>query len=435
MKKKLFFLVSIMLLTLGLAACSSDGEGGSDSNSKNNGKTVVSFSYWGGDEDTERLEAIKKEFEKEYDDIEVELVLLPSGEDYAQKQTVMFSGGTPYDVIQFAEESLAYASRGVLEDLTPYIEKDNLDLSEYYDVAIDAYTHNGKIYGMPGRVSAMVMFYNKNLFDEHNLEYPTDEWTWDDVEKAAKTIANPDEGIFGTNALGGWWAGTAQVLHSHGGSILSEDKTEFNLDSPESMKAIERMQRMTWDLDVSPSSDQVPEGVNLWISGKLGMMIDGPWWIAGSQKDVKDFDWDIVPAPADAQDAAPTFSNAFHMAKDSKNKDAAWEVIKFFTGEKAQEILAVEHGDVPTMKKVAESDLYLDLGGQAPENFEIMLEVLETAFAPEVSLVWTEVNRVVDEGMSRIINLNEPIDKVMPGMKAEIEELLEEAEELKESIE
>ncbi|MBO0994724.1 ABC transporter substrate-binding protein [Bacillus sp. SD088] len=433
--KKLLFLLTVCLLVFGMAACSSNDEKANGSDGKKNGKTTVSFSYWGGDEDTERMEAIKAEFEKEHSDIEVKLVLLPEGEEYDQKQTVMFSAGTPYDVIQFAEQSLAYASRGVLEDLTPYIEKDDdVDLSQYYDVAIDAYTHNDKVYGMPLRVSSTIMLYNKDLFDKHDLEYPNEDWTWDDVTEAAKIITDPEEGVFGVSGQGGWWAGTAQSLHSYGGSVLSEDKTEFNLDSPESLTAIEKMQELSWDLDVAPTSTQVPEGVDLWISGKIGMQIDGPWWIISSQKNA-DFDWDITTAPAGTQESAPIFSNAFHMAKDSKNKDAAWEVISFWTGKTAQEILAKDHGDIPTMKEVAESDLFLDLDGKAPENFAIMLDGLETAFAPEVSLVWTEVNRVVDEGMARIVDLNESIEDVMPSMKAEIEELLEEAEELKESQE
>ncbi|MCM3443660.1 ABC transporter substrate-binding protein [Metabacillus halosaccharovorans] len=427
--KKLSVLFMIFLLLLTTVACSGGTSGEKDSE----GKTTVSFSYWGGDSDTEMMEEIRAEFEKVHPEINVKLVLLPDGEDYAQKQTVMMSAGTPYDVIQFAEESLAYASRGVLEDLTPYIEKDQVDLSKYYDVAIDAYTHDDKVYGLPLRVGSMVMFYNKSLFDKHGLEYPNENWTWEDVTKAAEKITDTENGVFGVNKLGGWWAGLAQGLHSFGGSVLSEDKTEFNLDSPESVEALETMQTLTWDKNVAPSSTQIPEGVNLWTSGKLGMMVDGLWWIAGSQNDVKDFEWDITTAPAGIQDASPTFSNAYHMAKASKNKEAAWEVIKFWTGEEAQKILAGKHGDVPTMKEVAESDLYLNLEGKSPENFSIVLDSIETAFAPEVSLMWSEINKVVTDGVAKIIDMNKPIEDVMPGVKTEVDKLLEEAERIKES--
>ncbi|MDX8045311.1 sugar ABC transporter substrate-binding protein [Gracilibacillus sp. S3-1-1] len=423
---KCFRLILVVVFLLLIMVACSGNEENTDGNSQNaDGSTKVTFSYWGGDFDKARMEAIKEEFDKVQPDIEVELVNLPDGEEYSQKQTVMMAANTPYDVIQFAEESYQFASRGVLEDLTPYIEEDGVDLSQFYDVAIDAYTHDDKVYGLPLRVGSVIMLYNKDLFDEHNLDYPNEDWTWDDVMSAGEVIADSDEGIFGMNPIGGWWASTAQVLHSFGGGVLNEEKNVFNLDSPESMEAIEFMKEATWDKNISPSSTQIPEGIDLWTSGKIAMLIDGPWHILSSQANITDFDWNITTAPSGSQHATPIFSNAFHMAKDSKVKDEAWEVIKFWTGEEAQEILAQEHGDTPTNKEIAQSDLYLNLDGEAPENFEMMLTSLDGAFPPQVTSEWGEINRAVDEGMSKMIDLDEPIDKVMPGVKSEIESLLD----------
>ncbi|WP_054859794.1 extracellular solute-binding protein [Gracilibacillus sp. JCM 18860] len=419
----LFMLIFLMLIAVGC-----NGNADPSSSETDSDTTKVTFSYWGGgDFDKKRMEAINEEFKKVHPEIEVELVNLPDGEEYSQKQTVMMSAKTPYDVIQFAEESYQFASRGVLEDLTPYIEEDGLDLDQFYPVAIDAYTHDGKVYGLPLRVGSVIMLYNKDLFDQHDLEYPNENWTWDDVVKAGEKIANPEEGIFGMNPIGGWWASTSQTLQSFGGGVLNEEKDAFHLDSPpESRKAIEFMKEVTWDKDIAPSSTQIPEGIDLWTSGKIAMMIDGPWHILSSQANIKEFDWDMTTAPAGSQDATPIFSNAFHMAKDSKVKDAAWEVIKFWTGEEAQKILAQEHGDTPTNKEIAESDLYLDLGGKAPENFEMMLTSLEGAYPPQVTSEWGgEINRIVQEGMSKMVDLDQPIEEVMPGVKSEVEALLQ----------
>ncbi|WP_202078975.1 sugar ABC transporter substrate-binding protein [Caldalkalibacillus salinus] len=432
--KKLLSWMSLCLLVWVLTACmgsepsSQPGDGSSD------GEVTVTFSYWGATFDKERMEAIRAEFEKVNEDINVELVNLPS-EGYSQKQMTMMTAGNPYDVIQLAEQSYAFAARGTLEDLSPYIERDGVDLNDFYDVGIESYTHEGRVYGMPLRLGSMMMFYNKNLFDEHGLDYPDETWTWEDVIEAGEVITDHDEGVFGLSALGGWWASIAQFLHSNGGSILSEDRTAFNLDSPESLAAIELMNEIVNERDISPSASQIPEGVDLWTSGRIGMMVDGPWHILSSQANITDFDWDITVAPKGTQHASPTFSNAFHMSKASKNKEAAWEVIKFWTGPEAQAILAEEHGDTPSMIAVAESDTYLELGDNPPENFELMLESLNTAFAPEVTLMWGEINQVVQEGFSRVIDLNEPIEDVMPDVKSEVEDLLEEDKRLQEQFE
>lgn len=432
--KRLLYFFSIILLVFTVACSSDSGTNDGGKSSSKGGKTKITFSYWGGDSDTERMEKIRDEFYKVNNDIEVELINLPGPPDYDQKQMVMMSSGETYDVIQLAESSYAFAARGVLEDLTPYIENDDdIDLDDYFENAIDAYTHDGKVYGLPLRLGTVIMLYNKDLFDKHDLDYPTEDWTWDDVIEAGKVITDHSEGIFAVNPLGGWWASTAQFLHSFGGSILNDDYTEFTLDSPESLEALELMQKIVNEYDISPSEAQIPEGVDMWSSGKQAMLIDGPWHIEGSRENVTDFEWDMTIAPKGTQDATPIFSNAFHMPKTSKNKEAAWEVIKFWVGKEAQEILAAEHGETPTLIEVAESDAYLDIGDQAPVNFKASLDATLTSFAPQASLMWTEINNeVVQDAMSRIINLNEPIDEVMPGLRSEVEELLEEAAELQE---
>lgn len=437
--KRLLLLISSLFLVVTVACSGSDSEsianeGGGNSSGD---KTTIQFSFWGGDTDTKRMEAIRDEFYKVNDEIEVELINLPGPPDYDQKQMVMMSSGETYDVIQLAESSYAFAARGVLEDLTPYIENDDdIDIDDYYENAIDAYTHDGRVYGIPLRLGTVIMLYNKDLFDKHGLDYPNEEWTWDDVIEAGQVITDHSEGIFAVNPLGGWWASTAQFLHSNGGRILSEDFTEFMLDSPESIAALELMQKIVNEYDISPSEAQIPEGVDMWVSGKQAMLIDGPWHIEGSRQNVTDFEWDMTIAPKGTQHATPIFSNAFHIPKTSNNKDAAWEVIKFWTGKEAQEILAAEHGETPTMKEVAESSTYLDIGDLPPANFDSIIDATLNSFAPEASLMWTEINNeVVQEAMSRIINLNEPIEEVMPSLRSEVEELLEEAARLQELYE
>ncbi len=442
--KKILFYVVICVFLVMLAACngsndasSSDNEDvtdeSNDSGSSGDEDVTISFSFWGGDFDIQRMEAIREEFYKVNDNIEVELVNLPGHPDYAQAQMTRMASGDPYDVIQMAEESYSFAARGVLEDLGPYIEgDDDFSLDPYYEVGIDSYTHNGTTYGIPMRLGSVMMFYNKDLFDQHGLDYPDENTTWDEVIEAGEQITNHDEGVFGVSPLGGWWASISQFLHSNGASMLSEDYSEFTMDSPEGIEAIKLMQEIVNERDISPNENQIPEGMDLWTSGNIGMLIDGPWHVLSSQANIDSFDWDMTLAPQGAQPASPTFSNAFHMAKGSEHKEAAWEVIKFWTGAEAQEILAAEHGDTPTLQDVAASDVYLDLGDLPPENFEVMLESLDSAYGPEASLMWSEINEVVQDAMSQIINMNEPVEDIMPGLRNEVEELLEEAERLQE---
>lgn len=421
-------LVTAMMMTAGCGG-SADTGGGADSGGEAGKAAEVSFSYWGGDFDKARMEKIYEEFKKVHPEIKVNLIQIPS-DGYEQKQLATMAAGNPYDVVQLAESFYSYASKGTLEDLTPYLERDGIDTSAYYDAAIRAYSYQDKVMAMPMRMGTMILLYNKNLFDQHGLEYPSDEWTWDDFYAAAKTITDPKNSIFGLGGVGSWWASYQTWVYSYGGSLLSEDRTQFTLDSPEAKKAIQTIQDMIWKDNIAPQASQLLQGVDMWTSGKVGMIIDGPWHILSSQANIKDFDWDIAPVPKGAKEASPLFSNAFAIPKLSKNKEAAWEVVKFWTGETGQKILAAEHGEIPPLKSVAESDAYLNIGDNPPANFKSQLTSAQRAFAPQATVKWDEINRAADTYLGQIFNEQRSVDDALAEMKIEVDRLLEEAKQL-----
>ncbi|HEY0826861.1 MAG TPA: sugar ABC transporter substrate-binding protein [Bacilli bacterium] len=394
-------------------------------------KVTVSMAYWGSDFDKSRMEKIKAEFDKEHPNIDVKLILLPNSNGaYDQKMLATMAAGEPYDVVQLAESFYSFAAKGTLEDLTPYLAKDNVNIDDYYKSSVDAYSYKGKVMGMPMRTGSMIMLYNKTLFDKHSLKYPDENFTWDDFVNAAVKITDIPNGVFGVDWIGSWWPSYQAFVYPQGGSMLNEDRTEFTLDSPEAVKGLQLMQDLIWKHHVSPQPNEWPKGVDLWTSGKMGMKVDGPWHILSSQSNIKDFEWDIAPIPRGTVAATPMFSNAFSITKLSKNKDAAWEVAKFWTGKTGQEILASEHGEVPPLKSVANSPIYLDLGGKAPKSFNKLLIAAESAFTPQATIKWDEINNVIGAGVDAILNTNTPIDSVMPKMKEDVTKLLEEAKQL-----
>ena len=89
---------------------------------------------------------------------------------------------------------------------------------------------NGKQYGLPESFSNVVLIYNKDLFDQAGVSYPTDDWTQDDVQNAAEKIRALGDDIFGI-----WQPITYneffKVVAQYGGSLLNEDKTQFTINS------------------------------------------------------------------------------------------------------------------------------------------------------------------------------------------------------------
>ena len=62
----------------------------------------------------------------------------------------------------------------------------------------------GKVYGIPRDFDTIALFYNKGLFDSAGVEYPTADWTWDDLRAAAEKLATEDGSQWGyVSSLGG----------------------------------------------------------------------------------------------------------------------------------------------------------------------------------------------------------------------------------------
>ena len=109
--------------------------------------------------------ALIEGFEKAHPNIKVELIDIASA-DYTQKLSVMLNGGNDLDVvwIKDADTTPTLAGRGQLEDLTPYIERDGVDLNMYNGLA-EPMNMDGKQVAVPTNTSYYILYYNKDIFD------------------------------------------------------------------------------------------------------------------------------------------------------------------------------------------------------------------------------------------------------------------------------
>ena len=68
---------------------------------------------------------------------------------------------------------------GLLLNLNDYIEGDeNIDMAKYYEDIVELYTNDDGIhYAIPKDYDTVALWYNKTIFDEAGMEYPTNDWT------------------------------------------------------------------------------------------------------------------------------------------------------------------------------------------------------------------------------------------------------------------
>lgn len=240
-----------------------------------------------------------------------------------------------------SNEAERYMSNGMLLDLTDRIaESDSIDLSKYPEDITELYTYDGKNYAVPKDVDTIALWYNKTLFDEAGIAYPTADWTWDDLYEAAKALTK--DGVYGfacsaTNNQSGYY----NAIYDMGGYVINDDKTASGYDDPNTIKALQYFEKMIQE-GIMPSQQVMSESAEdvLLGSGTLAMTTQGSWMLSA----FKDNEYiaencDCVELPKDAATGKRvSIYNGLGWAASAKTKnaDAAWQLIEYLGSEEAQ---------------------------------------------------------------------------------------------------
>lgn len=377
--------------------------------------TYANFNASGGNEET--LQKMYEAFHEEYPNITVNIETIGYDDYFTQMQTRV-AGGTAPDCYELNIENFAaYANKGVLAELT------GIDTSGYNATALNAFSVNGKQYGVPGNFSNVVLIYNKDLFDQAGVAYPTDDWTWDDAMDACEKISALGDDIYGIyqpitfNEF-------FKVAAQYGGGVLNADKTEFTINSEENLKAATMMISKVTDTNVQPTEAQMG-GMGDWDlfeSGRLGMIPTGIWAF-NTFADACDFNWDICVEPGGTQKATHFFSNALVVNADSDKKEAAATWINWLASSDTSAQMRIDAGwDLPAISNEEVLSGYLKL--TPPENRQAVFDSLNyLTVAPiieDYSLMSDIITGKLSLAASGEITVQEALDQAQEECSAQI---------------
>ncbi len=276
--------VLVLLAALGLLASACTGgndNGGSPSGGTTSGPVTLTFWHGYTDVEADWMNAAIDTWNSENPDVQIQ-PLFVNNDKALQKLTVALQGGEPPDITyQFGSSLPEVATAPGLVDLTAWTQQPDVDWEDFVPGAREAATFEGKVLGVPALVDNLAIVYNKTLFDEAGLEYPNDQWTWDDLRTAAKALTDPAKKQFGFSypmdaSEDSVWH-YEPLLWQNGGSILNQDNTQAAFNSPEGVEALDVLRGMAVD-DRSVFLDlQNSPYTGLFNSGKIGMLETGPW--------------------------------------------------------------------------------------------------------------------------------------------------------------
>lgn len=400
MKRKVALGCVLMLSAMTvLSGCG--GGGDSEGSSSSGGKTKIRFASWDVAEDVDRQQAIVDKFNESHDDIEVTLEAY--GSDFDTKISAgMGSGDTP-DVMYMWNYPAYYEG---LEPLDEYIENEGEEYkTNFYDTLWNYNSIDGQIYGVPVGFTTHALFYNKDLFTEAGVEEPTGDWTWDDLQTAAKTISEKTDAKGFAFSMKPDPYDFEMYLWSNGTAYCDEEgNMDGYINSAESEEVFQMFQDMEKDGYAIATEKN---GTDEFRAGQVAMYVYGSWSINTLNEDGMNYGVTKIPSYGSQPSVSILSSSGVSMSKDSENKEAAWEFIKFWTNEECnKERIGLE---LPVLNSVVESEKIMEQAEYAP--FYEMLEQSD-GYTPASFIMesWSEVSEDLSLAFEEAFNPSTLLD-------------------------
>jgi len=279
------------------------------------------------DAENSRLQEMIDSFNAANSDVQANLLLVP---DYDTKLQTSLAGGAPPDVFYIDSFKLPdFVAANAIAPIGDELE--NVD--DFYPNLRDAFTLNGTLYCPPKDFSTLALEYNKDMFDAAGLDYPTADWTWDDLRTAAEALTDSDNGVYGV-VLSADMARWIAFLYQAGGTVTNADFTAMTLDSPEAKEAMDFYVGLVQDGYAAQPAD-LDSGWpgEAFGKGKAAMSMEGNWIVPFLQDQFPDVNFGVTELLAGpAGDATMSFTVCYGVPANAAHHDASVRLVNFLTG-------------------------------------------------------------------------------------------------------
>ncbi|MGO2361985.1 MAG: ABC transporter substrate-binding protein [Brachybacterium tyrofermentans] len=353
-------------LTATAAGCSRGGSGSGGSGggggdvdiSDTEMEASIEFAAWESDFDWESVIA---GFNEKYPNITVEVTKSPFKEFFTRLQTQASGDNLPDAFMMNGPNFQLYASHDILVPFDAAVDSGDLDFGNYPEAMADLYTYEGTPYGVPTSYDSIGLWYNTELFEKAGVDVPTDDWTWDDLHEASKSISEAlaDDGVYG-------FAGGAynqelfyNLIFQAGGEVLNEDSTKAQYSSDGSRAALQFLRDMVEDgssPSIQTTADTSPD--ELFKSGKAAMVYGGSFRVAGYVDSAVGESIQVVQLPIGEQRGVVLHGGAVVANAASENASAAAAFAVYHGSQEGQEIIGESGASIPAFQGTEQA--YID---------------------------------------------------------------------------
>ncbi len=385
-------------------------------------------------ESTAYWQALVDAYKEVAPNVTIEMVDLGSTDYMTVLATELSGEGSDFDVVTIKDVP-GYATlvqKNAILSLDDYIKNDGVDLSKYAG-ATEQVTVDGSLYELPFRNDFWVIFYNKDLFDAKGVAYPTNDMTFDEYDALAREMTDT---TFGSQIYGAHyhtWRSAVQLF-----AVLDGKHTILDGSYDYMKPYYEMVLNQENDGVCRKYTDLKTEGLHYsaaFSGGDVAMLNMGSWFISTLITNIEsgEYDsslcgnWGIVKYPhADGVPAGSTLGTitGLSVTTASQNPDAAWDFVKWVSGEEGAKVMA-STGNFPAIMTDEASALITGLAGfptdeASKEALNVSNLYLEVPYDKNVS----EINSILDTYHGSIMGGEMSIDEGIGKMNDEVSKVI-----------
>lgn len=342
-------------------------------------------------------------------DIRFQAVQGTTWSDFFAKLLTMVAAGTPPDIVFVATEGLQLFADKLAEPLDTYVRRDASQMHEYFaDVhpaLIEGSLYEGSLYQLPTEFNAANLFLNMQSLDAAGIAYPDDGWDQDDFTQALRTMKRTSPSAVPYYWVNRLWGGVVPWLYVNGTSFMEETRApggdwlwnsfyagnpaaenrsggyRWQAPSATGERVVEVYEYLNEQIHSGLSA--LPQGggggnlIGLFSSESVATTPAGGFWAQGlADAGMKPDEFDVTYFPRWRTRRHQFGGAGYMMMRTAKNKDAAWEFLKYSVSRTAMETAMPKPTTTPSRRSMVDEALY---SGTGPQHWQVFYDTFDVA--------------------------------------------------------
>lgn len=377
-------------------------------------------------DEAQQLQPLVNNFNQQHSDIRFQIVEAPSDSNQVEDlyTSSFLLGNSPYDMVYMdIVWTPKFAAAGWLRDLSDRL--DDAEAQKYLKGDIAGGMYQDKLYRIPFRSDAGMLYYRQDLLEQAGYEPPE---TFPELIEISQDLQQQGLADWGYVWQGKQYEGLAamfvEILQGSGGFWVDPDTLEVGLDRPEAIAAVEFL-RETIAKEVSPpgvTTYAEEETRLLFQNGRAVFLRNWPYVYSLASDSAIAGKFSIKPmVHAVGQNSGATLGGwGLGISTSTKHPDAAWQVIEFLSSEDSQREFVLATGFVPSRVALFNDPQIVAKYGHYPQLLEA---VRSSALRPPIAQ-YAQASDILQRYLSSAITGNMSVERAMEAAAEETRNLL-----------